>query len=193
MELFIRKNSLLSLGVKLDEKTKQFVVNNGVIKEFKPSKFTWRLVNDNNIFIKLNDLPIESQNKLSSEAITDEELINLSYKKKNNQNIYSEEGTKVYVNDETPVLPIVGNFLPNDGVNAYTVIYKDDGSLGLEPILVCWNCHWADLFSGETKYGDNVFCLVSDLPVEAIERISDYIIPLKEVPNIVNISKTKGR
>ena len=193
MEQFIRMSNILSLGLELESDVKQFVVNNGVIKEYKPSRFSRRIINNNDIFVKLSDLPIDIQSKLSSESITSEELVNISYKKKSENNIYSEEGTKVYVTEDTPVLPIVGNFLPSDGVNAYTAVYKEDGSLGLEPILVCWNCHWADLFTGNTKYGENVFCLVSDLPIDVIERARNYIIPLSEAPNIVEISKSKGR
>ena len=193
MESYIRKSNLKTLGFTLDDKTKQFVVNNGVIKEFKPGRFTWRLIKDNNIFIKLSDLPIEAQGLLASEVITEDELKNVSNKKTNDYNIYTEEDTKVFVNGNTPVLPIVGNFLPSDGINAYTAVYKEDGTLTLEAILVNWNCHWSDLFSGETKYGDNVFCLASDLPVEVIERFADDIIPLSAVPDLIDMSKGKSR
>ena len=47
---------------------------------------------------------------------------------------------------------------------------------------MCVNCHWSELFTGQTKYKNNVFCLVSDLDPESIDNFVDKIITLEQVP-----------
>ena len=88
----------------------------------------------------------------------------------------------------TQIPQISRNFLPSDGVNAYTVKITN-GKYKLVPILICVSCHWADLFSGNTKYGENVFCLASDLPRELLEKHIEEIITLGEVPKFLNMNK----
>ena len=102
--------------------------------------------------------------------------------------VYDNDRTKVLVTESTPLMPIVGNFLPSDGVNAYTVKITN-GKYKLVPILICVSCHWSDLFSGNTKYGENVFCLASDLPRELLEKHIEEIITLGEVPKFLNMNK----
>lgn len=162
---------------------KTYINNNGVFKEFKLNIISRSLIDHDKLFYKLSDLPVEIQEKYGDMAVDAEELnsahsVQIDHGK---QYVIDENDTKIYIGDNTPLLPIVGNFLPSDGLNAYTVKNKND-KLILVPILICYNCHWADLFSGNTKYGNNVFCLVSDLPREKIEDYADSVLMLKDVP-----------
>lgn len=130
----------------------------------------------------VDDLPLQIQERVQDFVITYGEYV-ASKKVKTPKNVvYDMDKVLVAVTDTTPILPIVGNLLPSDGVPAYTVGYDKNGSLRLNSILVCWGCHWSDLFTGSTRYKNNVFCLASDLSSEQVKSFVDDIIVLGEAP-----------
>ncbi len=99
--------------------------------------------------------------------------------KNSKQSFYDEDGVRVLIDESTQLLPIVGNFNVLDDVNAYSVYQKDDKLL-LKAILVCHNLR--ELYMGNSKYGNNVFCLASDLPKDKRDEYISEIITLKDVP-----------
>lgn len=161
---------------------KIYMNHNGVFKECIPLLLRMRSLDMNTLFYKLSDLSPELQEEYSDMAISPKELLDKRVKMGiNGQYVVDNDGTKVRVTENTFLLPIVGNFLPTDGVNAFTV-KNVNGKLELVPIIVCVNCHWAELFTGQTKYKNNVFCLASDLEPETLNNFVDKIITLKQVP-----------
>lgn len=161
---------------------KIYMNHNGVFKECIPLLLRMRSLDKSSLYYKLSDLPKKLQEEYEDMSISPKELMGKRIKTgKYGQYVVDNDGTKVRVTEDTYLLPIVGNFLPSDGVNAYTV-KKVEGRLELIPIIVCVNCHWAELFTGQTKYKNNVFCLVSDLEPRAINNTIDKIITLKQVP-----------
>lgn len=163
-------------------KIKIYMNNNGVFKEVMPLLLRMRSLDKNSLFYKLSDLPPALQEEYEDMAVSPKELLGKRVKiEKDSEYVIDNFGTKVRVSPQTYLLPVVGNFLPSDGVNAFTV-KNIDGKLELIPIVVCVNCHWSELFTGQTKYKNNVFCLVSDLDADSIERFVDKIITLEKVP-----------
>jgi len=163
-------------------KIKIYMNHNGVFKECLPLLLRMRSLDKNSLFYKLSDLPQSMQVEYEDMAISPRELLDKRVKiEKGNQYVLDNEGTKVRVSKKTYLLPVVGNFLPSDGVSAYTV-RKVGEQLELVPIIVCVNCHWSELFTGQTKYKNNVFCLASDLDPEVINNFVDKVITLEQVP-----------
>lgn len=168
---------------------KIYMNHNGVFKEVMALLLRKRTLDKKTLFYKLNDLPLDLQEKYEDMAISPEELIGNTIKiEKNSKYVLDRFNTKVKITPQTYLLPIVGNFLPNDGVNAFTV-KNINGKLELVPIIVCVNCHWSELFTGQTKYKNNVFCLLSDLDSESINNFIDKIITLEQVPNYLKNTK----
>lgn len=164
-----------------------YMLNKGVIKEVKWNKRVFQSVGRDNLWCKLSDLDRELQSKLHDMTITGNELTAMYKKKEAEYTTWGNEldgDVKIFVNDKTMVLPIVGNLLPSDGTNAYTAVIKN-GKVSLDPILVCWGCHWSDLFTGQTKYKNNVFCLASDLTEAQRELYAEDMIPLREAINYI--------
>lgn len=162
-----------------------FMNHNGVLKRINPILI--RKMPNENIWFQLSYLPDDYQSALKEEAVRAEDLTGFSMtnKRQHEGSVYSNSedgGIRIYVNDDLLVLPIVDKLLPSDGVNAYTVVIEN-GECNLKEILVCWGCHWSELFTGETKYGKNVFCLASDLSPEQREQFIDDIIRLGDVPD----------
>ena len=156
--------------------------NNGVFKEVMPLLLRMRSLDHNTLFYKLTDLPENLQEEYEDMSVSPKELLGKKIKiEKGSEYVVDNFGTKVRVSPKTYLLPIVGNFLPSDGVNAFTV-KNVNGKLELIPIIVCVNCHWSELFTGQTKYKNNVFCLVSDLDPESIDNFVDKIITLEQAP-----------
>lgn len=138
---------------------------------------------DDNVWYALEDLPEMAQKDLIDVAITPLELKNQYDRLKIKNTVYGTEesgNVLVYLGDETLILPVVGNILPSDGINAYTAVYKN-GKFTLESIIVCWGCHWSELFTGQTKYGNNVFCLASDLNESQLKIYENDIIKISEI------------
>lgn len=161
---------------------KIYMNNNGVFKEVMPLLLRMRSLDKNSLFYKLSDLPPALQEEYEDMSVSPKELLGKKIKiEKDSEYVIDNFGTKVRVSPKTYLLPIVGNFLPSDGVNAFTV-KNVNGKLELIPIIVCVNCHWSELFTGQTKYKNNVFCLVSDLDPESIDNFVDKIITLEQVP-----------
>ena len=161
---------------------KIYMNNNGVFKEVMPLLLTMRSLDHNTLFYKLTDLPENLQEEYEDMSVSPKELLGKKIKiEKGSEYVVDNFGTNVRVSPKTYLLPIVGNFLPSDGVNAFTV-KNVNGKLELIPIIVCVNCHWSELFTGQTKYKNNVFCLVSDLDPESIDNFVDKIITLEQVP-----------
>ena len=119
-------------------------------------------------------------------TITESELVHFANNNIMREGVYPQNGdARIHINDDTLLLPIVGNFLPSDGMNAYT-IFRRDGVSHLEPILVCWNMHWSELFTGNTKYGNNVFCLKDDLNTALRERFESDFIRLGDASSLLD-------
>ena len=147
---------------------KIYMNNNGVFKEVMPLLLRMRSLDHNTLFYKLTDLPENLQEEYEDMSISPKELLSKKIKiEKGSEYVVDNFGTKVRVSPKTYLLPIVGNFLPSDGVNAFTV-KNINGKL--------------ELITGQTKYKNNVFCLVSDLEPESIENFVDKIITLEQVP-----------
>lgn len=164
---------------------KIYMNNNGVFKEVMPLLLRMRSLDHNTLFYKLTDLPENLQEEYEDMSVSPKELLGKKIKiEKGSEYVVDNFGTKVRVSPKTYLLPIVGNFLPSDGVNAFTV-KNVNGKLELIPIIVCVNCHWSELFTGQTKYKNNVFCLVSDLDPESIDNFVDKIITLEQVPEYI--------
>ena len=69
----------------------------------------------------VDDLPLQIQERVQDFVITYGEYV-ASKKAKTPKNVvYDMDKVLVAVTDTTPILPIVGNLLPSDGVPAYTV------------------------------------------------------------------------
>jgi hypothetical protein len=164
---------------------KTYINHNGVFKEFKTGIFSRKLLSQDKLFYLFSDLPEKTQTEYEDMAISDEEIVPKRIKiDQGKQYVIDDNGTKIFINDNTPLLPVVGKFLPSDGLNAYYVSYENT-NLVLVPILICFNCHWSDLYTGNTKYGKNVFCLVSDIDKSKMDNYIGSIITLKEVPNFL--------
>lgn len=151
--------------------------NNGVMKKCLSGRFALKMFPEEKLWYCLNDLPESIRENVMDVAISIEEIDEHFQKRKTHSAIYDGDGTQIFVKDDVLILPIVGNLLPSDGTPAFTVVTHDEKP-HLEPILVCWGCHWSELFTGQTKYGFNVFCLVSDLTKEQIDMFVDDIICL---------------
>ncbi len=166
-----------------------YTLNNGVLKKALASPLLLRSVSRDNIWFRLSDLPSDLQMALEDVSISAESLMEQYRPKKTaNYNVFDNDNIKVYVSSTTQVLPVVGNILPNDGIPAFTVILVN-GKPKLQGIPVCWNCHWSELFSGQTKYGENVFCLASDLTEEQRIRFQDDIIEIKDAPAYLGLDE----
>jgi hypothetical protein len=160
--------------------------NTGALKKCLSNMIALKTINEQFLWYALDDLPYELQEQLKDFAIKANEMP----KNIKDNHLYDEEQVKIYVTNNTQLLPIVGNFLPSDDIHAYTVV-EENGKLKLKPILICWNCHWSELFAGITKYGENVFCLVSDLTKEQQQFFNNKIISLIEVPDYLEQSSKK--
>lgn len=184
--LFVNQKYVPKLGTHY----KRYVNNNGVLKEFKLGVLASKLISKDLIWFKLDELPRFLQERLLDKALTMEEIFEMSNKSIRSQDFIDKEDVKVYIADNTEIMPVVGNFLPSDGVDAYFVDIVDD-KISLKPILICYGFHWADLFSGMTKYKNNVFCLASDLTPEQREYFKDDIIELKDVLDFLENNNIK--
>lgn len=169
----------------LKEKLKVYTFNNGIFKECLPYRFSKKILGTENLYFDFDALPEELQLKYEDMVININEDLNIFTDKNNVRYVYDKNNIKVRINENTPILPIVGNILPSDDVHAYT-IRKKDGIYTLIPIVICIDCHWSDLFSGRTKYGKNVFCLASDLSKDILEEHIAEIITLKDASNFLN-------
>lgn len=158
---------------------------NGVLKKGLLSLFSRMNTDANDYWYCIDDLPKEVVGRVQDFVISYGDYVAARKAKDNQDNVWDVDAVRVLVNDDTPLLPVVGRLLPSDGTYAYTVIEKN-GALRLQSILVCWGCHWSDLFTGRTKYGNNVFCLASDLSTEQIKEYVDDIILLKDAPDYLS-------
>lgn len=170
----------------MKNKLKVYTLVSGAFKECLPYRFTKKMVGTKNLFFDLEELPLDIQEKYTDMAIDVSDNLGQMYEKNNTAYVYDKNNVKVYVNDNTPLLPVVGKILPSDNVHAYTVRRNKIGELMLVPIVICIDCHWSDLFSGRTKYRNNVFCLTSDLSEDLINEHIDDVILLKDVPFFLN-------
>lgn len=181
--------------IKGNTKAPMYVNHNGVIKRYVPSPFTKRDALRSGIWYSVDELPKEMRDTIDIDmAITQEDLLKhfrkVASKKSGLPSVYAtNEKLKFHLTDDTLLLPIVDNFLPYDGINAYTIIEKD-GSPQLKAILVNYDCHWSELYTGETKYGNNVFCLAQDLPKDVQEKFAECFITLSQALDY--LSQTKG-
>lgn len=168
-----------------------YVNRNGVLKKVALSPLLKRVTNEKDIWYDLEEFTQDIQNQLKDMAVSLDELKDLTAKPNKNMkkdSFLDSDGVLIYVSKDIELLPIVGNFLPNDGVNAYTIVCsKETGYIPkLKPIIVCWNCHWSELFTGQTTYGNNVFCLASELTDEQRK------IFIKDIITLENASKALG-
>lgn len=160
----------------------KYVQNNGIFKKCANSLVSRMQIYKDKLYYSIEDLPKELQLKYADMAIDEEDMLNQKIVKSGkNSYFYDNCNTKVLINDMTLLVPVVGNILLNDenNVGAFTV-KEENGKLTLSPIIICVNCHWSDLYTGQTKYGNNVFCLLSDLDINAIDRFIDKAIYLKD-------------
>lgn len=164
---------------KLGASFKRYLNHNGVLKEFKLLALSSKIVNKKMIWYKLEDLPKYLQESLKDKSLTREEILELSTKAYRKQEFVDKNNVRIYLTDNTEIIPIVGNFLPSDGVYAYTVVVVNN-QVTLKPIPILSGCHWSDLFAGNTNYGKNVFCLAIDLNLQQREDFKDEIILLKD-------------
>ena len=160
-----------------------YINHNGVIKRYVPSPFAKKDAVKSGIWCTLEDLPGDIQEMVEDVSITQSDLIkyfkNVA-KKTSIQSAYAtQEKVKLHITGNTLLLPVVDNFLPYDGINAYTVIEKN-GKPYLKEFLVGWDFHWSELYIGQTKYGNNVFCLAQDIPKEIQEKYADSFIKLSD-------------
>lgn len=182
-ELFISQAYIPNLGPSY----KRFLNNNGILKEFKIGILANRIVNKNQVYYRLRDLPNYLQENLLDKAMSANDIRNLSNKANKKQEFVDKEGVKIYITATTEILPVVGNLLPQDGVYAYTVVEKDN-QIMLKPILT--SPHWADVFAGKAEFGMNVFCLASDLTLEQQEYFKNSIIELKDALDFLEQNKS---
>jgi len=164
-----------------------YMNRNGVFKRIQSNLFASRIAGPDNIWYDLSDLPQEYQERFADISISPTEVTK-SFNGKI-ESFYDNEQVLIYVKDNTELLPVVGNLLPNDGVPAFTVVNNGD-KLNIKPIIICWDCHWSELFSGTTEYGMNVFCLASDLSPEQRIIFANDIIELSEVPDYLEQNKS---
>lgn len=178
--LFVNQKHVPNLGASY----KRYVNHDGVLKEFKLGFLSNRIVNKKEIYFKLKDLPKYLQKSLKDKSLTKEEIKEITIQiirkqELRRQEFLDKEDVRIFLNENTEILPIVGNLLPSDGVYAFTITIKND-LITLKPILICGNCHWSDLFAGNTIFGKNVFCLATDLSKEQREYFKEEIIELKD-------------
>ncbi len=171
---FISKNTFRNGKGKYPE----YVVHNGVIKEYIPSPLSQDKISDSKLYYCLDDIPNPLRSILRVRAVKESTLV----ERVRRNGIMSDPNT--------PILPIVGNLLPSDGVNAYTVVFNN-GLPELRAFLVCWDFHWSELYTGQTGFGYNVFCLVEDLTPEQRDNYIDKIITLGEVQKYLDMHKNE--
>ncbi len=181
---YVPKSSIRGLKINV------YVLNNGVLKKAIVSPLLSKSTPKNNLWYRLEDLPSELQLALEDVSISVVDLMAKFGSKKSSNDIFDNDNTKIYVSSNTKLLPVVGNILPSDGVPAFTVI-MDGNRPKLKGIPVCWNCHWSELFSGTTKYGENVFCLASDLSDGQKELYKEDIITLSDTPKFLGLNQDK--
>lgn len=163
---------------------------NKISKSFILSTGSWKKAQDQNeIWCKLSDLPFEIQESLSHMANT---LSEITHKKEPTVGIYDNSHVKIFVDGDTLLVPVVGRLLPSDGIYAYTIKLKH-GKPSLESIVVCWNCHWSDLFAGNTEFGNNVFCLFTDLSEQQQKDFYSDAIPLKDIPQFLGLENHQSK
>ncbi len=163
---------------------------NKILKSFILSTGSWKKAQDQNkLWCKLSDLPFEIQESLSHMANT---LSEITHKKESTSGIYDNSHVKIFVDGETLLVPVVGRLLPSDGIYAYTIKLKQNKP-SIEPIVVCWNCHWSDLFAGNTEFGNNVFCLFTDLSDQQRKDFYDDAIPLKDIPQFLGLQTNQSK
>ena len=169
-----------------------YVNHNGVIKRYIPSPFAKKDAIKSGIWCILDDLPNEIREKVEDVSTTESELIEYfktTLDKSPKQSAYAtQENVKLHITDNTLLLPIVDNFLPYDGINAYTVIEKN-GKPYLKSIVIGITFHWSELYTGQSKYGNNVFCLAQDIPKELQEKYADCFIKLSDALTYLNQNK----
>lgn len=112
------------------------------------------------------------------------------------------EQIRIPIKNDTYILPVVNNLLVGntyeDGkdkelqrlINLYTA-KKKNGYWTLE--LITTLIHGSELFIGETEYGMNVFCLVSDLGPEEVEKMADKIIQVKDLDDFFKTNGLYGK
>ncbi len=167
---------------------KVYTLANGGFKECLPFIVTRKVVKPQNLYCYINDLPKEIQNKYEDMAISEDDNLSKIYFNRKGAYTYNSEKVKVVINENTLLLPIVGNLLPSGDITPYTVLFNN-GKFTLVPILISLRNHWSDLYSGKTRYGNNVFCLASDLDKEKVEEHLNEIITVKEVPKYLKLTK----
>ena len=187
-KLFINKRYVKDL----EGKYTIYMSRNGILKKVVNNPLFKRVLTEDNTWYDLHELPINLQESLHNMAITASELAKYLNKGENKNKIIDSEDVTIFVKEDTLILPVVGNILPSDGTHAYTVIFKD-GVPSLKPIIICWNCHWSELFTGLTPYGNNVFCLVSELSNEQRKRFLDEIISLKEAAEFLESKEISSK
>lgn len=168
---------------------KTYTLVSGAVKEFRLTPLTRKLIKKDSLWYRLKDFDQETQERLEDMAITLEDLqMQLNRSKVTKDRVLDAYNVSVYVDESTMLLPVVGNILPSDSTCAYTVKFVN-GMPTLQTILVCWGCHWSELFTGQTKYGNNVFCLASDLTPEVRAQYLDEMIPLGQVQEFLGMGK----
>lgn len=187
-KLFINKRYVQNL----EGKYTIYMNRNGVLKKIGSNPLFKRLLTEENTWYDLSELPLNLQNSLHNMGVTASELLQYNNKVQNKNRIIDSDDVTIFVKEDTPILPVVGNLLPSDGTHAYTVIFKD-GKPSLKPIVICWDCHWSELFTGLTSYGNNVFCLASELTPEQRERFLDEIITLREAAEFLDSKEVKPK
>lgn len=170
---------------------KVYMIANGGFKECLPFVVTRKVVKPKNLYCDFDDMPKDVQDKFEDMAISEGENLSEIYFNRKGAYTFNSEGVKVVINEKTLLLPIVGNLLPSGDITPYTVLY-DNGNFTLVPILISLRNHWSDLYLGKTRYGNNVFCLASELSKEKIEEHLSEIIMVKEVPTYLQVQKING-
>lgn len=171
---------------------KIYMLSNGVFKECLPFVITRKVVHLKNIYCDFDEMPLDIQQKYEDMVISEDDNLSKIYFTKKGGYIYDNNKVKVVINENTYVLPIVGNLLPSDDVTPYTVLFNN-GNYVLVPILISLRNHWSLIYTGGTRYGNNVFCLASELPKEKLEEHADEIIMVKDVPNYLSAGTLKDK
>lgn len=171
---------------------KVYMLANGGFKECLPFVVTRKVVKSQNLYCDFDDMPKDVQDKFEDMAISEEDNLNKIYFNRKGAYTYNSEGVKVVINENTLLLPIVGNLLPSGDITPYTVLY-DSENFTLVPILISLRNHWSDLYLGKTRYKNNVFCLASELSKEKVEEHISEIIMVKDVPAYLQMQKINGK
>lgn len=182
--LYVNKSLLPVLDVKIP----LYLICNGGLKRCLPEFLTGRFLSDDNFWYCLSELPEEYRIAFENTALSVSQ-INARFKhKKNRHEVLDKDNVRVYVNDDTPLLP-ASRYANGKDLPIFTVSRMSD-DLKLIPILSC-RASMKRLYDGESEYGPNVFFLVSDLTEDSFEKHIDDIILLKDVPEYLGSIEIK--